>query len=222
MVLFDFQAPYSAVESYVYDAVIAPAVSDFASQIFPKFREGLSRGGHLLDVGCGGGQNAERILAEDGDYCLTGLDLSAEQIERARKRLERFPGRVTLKTGDALALPLNAESFDAVYSIASLKHWSDRPRGLSECVRVLKKGGLLAIVEADKDANWDRCAAFTTNWRIPGIFRPAATFFFQRVVAGNSLTKSEAEQLLSALPLSEKKVEAINGLPGFVMTGTKM
>jgi len=222
MVLFDFQAPYSVFESYAYDTFIAPAVSDFASQIFPKFREAVGSGGHLLDVGCGGGQNAERVLAEIDSCRLTGIDLSADQIGRARKRLERFPGRVTLKTGDALALPLDSESFDVVYSIASLKHWSDRSQGLAECVRVLKRGGMLAVAEADKDAGWQECAAFTANWRIPAVFKPAATFFFQRVVAGNSLTKSEAARLLSPLPLSGQKVEAIAGLPGFVMIGTKM
>ncbi len=221
MVLFDFQSPYSKAESYAYDSFIAPAVTDFASRVFPEFRAQLRAGAKVLDVGCGGGQNAEKLLTEFEDFTLTGVDLSAEQIERAGERLARFSGRVALKTANVLALDFPAEEFDIVYSIASLKHWSDQQKGLAECVRVLKKGGTLIIAEANKDATWQDCASFTDRWLIPFFFKPAATVFFKYVVAGNSLTQEDGARLLNKLPLEKKEVRLIPGLPGFFLTGQK-
>lgn len=222
MVLFDFHAPYSHAESYAYDSFIAPAVTDFAARIFPEFREQLKPAAHVLDVGCGGGQNAEKLLGEFADFTLTGIDLSPEQVDRARTRLAPFAGRVTLKTGNVLALDFPDATFDIVYSIASLKHWSEPAKGLAECLRVLKKGGTLIIAEADKDASWQDCAAFTDRWLIPFFLKPAATVFFKYVVAGNSLARESAARLLDALPLQNKEIRGIAGLPGFMLTGHKL
>jgi SAM-dependent methyltransferase len=51
------------------------------------------------------------------------------------------PGRIQNAAGEDL--PFGDESFDIVYSANVLEHTSDPERVLTECLRVLKKGGLL-------------------------------------------------------------------------------
>lgn len=70
----------------------------------------------ILELGVGAGVRSTRLLAERGR--LTGVDISAEQLRRARKRL---PG-VTFVHADFTELELEPESFDAVVAAYVLNH----------------------------------------------------------------------------------------------------
>jgi SAM-dependent methyltransferase len=70
----------------------------------------------VLELGVGAGVQSSRILAERGR--LTGVDLSREQLRRAR---ERLPG-ATLIHGDFAAVELPPASFDAVVSFYVLNN----------------------------------------------------------------------------------------------------
>ena len=70
----------------------------------------------VLELGVGAGVEASQLLAERGR--LTGVDVSGEQLRRAR---ERLPG-ATLIHGDFLAVDFRAASFDAVVAIYVLNH----------------------------------------------------------------------------------------------------
>lgn len=112
----------------------------------------------VLDVGCGSG-NALRLLAK---RCrtgrLAGLDLSPTMVEMTRRlnaRAER-EGRLDVRQGSAMELPFGAAEFDVVTAIETLYFWPDPMRGLSECFRVLRPGGRLAVaLEMTRDAAED-------------------------------------------------------------------
>lgn len=70
----------------------------------------------VLELGVGAGVQSSRILAERGR--LIGIDLSREQLRRARKHL---PG-ATLIHGDFTAVELPSVSFDAVVSFYVLNN----------------------------------------------------------------------------------------------------
>jgi SAM-dependent methyltransferase len=70
----------------------------------------------ILELGVGAGVRSTRLLAERGR--LTGVDISAEQLRRARRRL---PG-VTFVHADFTELELEPESFDAVVAAYVLNH----------------------------------------------------------------------------------------------------
>ena len=77
----------------------------------------LPAGGAVLDVGCGCGVPVARALAAAG-YRVTGVDLSAVQIERAR----RLVSAGTFIQADAAAVGFEPASFDAVVCLYSLIH----------------------------------------------------------------------------------------------------
>jgi len=53
-----------------------------------RFRSALPRGGHVLDLGCGGGEPVGRYLIDYG-FQLTGVDIAAPLIALARTRFGR-------------------------------------------------------------------------------------------------------------------------------------
>lgn len=213
-------ARYSALEAWIYDRYIAPAVEDLARELMDQIvTDDGSR--EVLDVGCGGGQHARLLATRRGDVRVTGLDLSDEQIERARSRSAAFGDRLRFVTGSALELPFADCSFDAVYSVASIKHWPDRQRGLAECVRVLRPGGQLVIVEADRGCKLDDARAFVGRWRLAAPLRRLALPLFRTWVAGQSVDLEEMRELTGALPLEGLVVRRVAGTPGLIAMGRR-
>jgi SAM-dependent methyltransferase len=126
---------------------IAEAYADFAgrSRDDPRDRytalmiDRLAPGAAVLELGCGGGVPTARLLAER--YAVTGVDLSARQIELARRQV---PGATFVQV-DMTALDLPPESVDAVVAFYSLTHVPRREhrRLFASIVNWLRPGGLL-------------------------------------------------------------------------------
>jgi SAM-dependent methyltransferase len=105
----------------------------------------------VLELGIGAGVESSRILAQNGR--LTGVDLSAEQLKRARARLPD----VQLIHGDFTAVPLPAESFDAIVSFYALNNLPQDEFGplLRRIAGWLRPGGwFLASLPSADNAGW--------------------------------------------------------------------
>jgi SAM-dependent methyltransferase len=98
----------------------------------------------VLDLGCGTGRLAS-ALAERGLARVWGVDVSAEMLAVARRRLPRSVG---LKRARAERLPFADGWFDAVAAWL-VAHLLDRPRAFAEARRVLRPGGRLVVVTFD-------------------------------------------------------------------------
>jgi ubiquinone/menaquinone biosynthesis C-methylase UbiE len=103
----------------------------------------------VLDVGCGTGELARRLLALEPSLRLTLVDPSPRKLDRAGGTPAR---RVH---GDMTALPLADAMFDL-----SLAFWSletvDRPeQGARELFRVTRPGGAICLVYCSERADLD-------------------------------------------------------------------
>lgn len=97
----------------------------------------------VLDLATGTG-DVIKLLKEKAPHLeVTGLDLSLEMMEIAKKKVKG----AEFITGDAHDLPFEDEEFDAITVAFGFRNFSDRRRVLKECRRVLKKGGRLVILE---------------------------------------------------------------------------
>ncbi len=219
--LIDFKAPYTEFEARAYDRVIAPAVASFESVLLEDALSRVPRGGRLLEVGCGGGQLLAKLAERRDDLRLTGLDLAAGQVLRARERTARHGPRVEVVEGSALALPFGEAAFDSVISVASIKHWPDPLRGLSECARVLRPGGELFVVEADRGCRPEDVRAFVSQWRQPRVLWPFSYALFRFAVADRSPDVHEASGWIAQLGLEEASAAPLPGTPGLVMSGRR-
>ncbi len=212
--LLDTKARYSALESWSYDRLIAPAVLElFGGDEIGRVMS-LPQGARVLDVGCGGGHALAWIAERRPDLRLTGVDLSDEQITRARARLGSHD--TELVVGSALDLPFPDESFDATISIASIKHWPDPARGVRETLRVTGRGGAVLIVEADRSCTLDDATAFVKRWRglMPVTVRLA---FFRTWVAGQAFDLDEARAFVENEDVQSFEVRRIPGAPGLAI-----
>jgi demethylmenaquinone methyltransferase/2-methoxy-6-polyprenyl-1,4-benzoquinol methylase len=106
-------------------------------------------GERLLDVATGTGEIAIAFAHAEPHLQVTGLDLSAGMLERARQKLRRLElvQHVALVEGDALALPFPKDFFDIITIGFGLRNLPDRQRGILEMTRVLRAGGRLLILE---------------------------------------------------------------------------
>jgi ubiquinone/menaquinone biosynthesis C-methylase UbiE len=103
----------------------------------------------VLEVGVGTGRVAKKLL-DLGCAALTGLDISAKSLERARRNLGNDP-RVELLLVDILDFD-RPDAFDRVYCAWSFFHIADQPRALARMAAALKPGGrlVLSLEEGDE------------------------------------------------------------------------
>ena len=99
----------------------------------------------LLDLGCGTGALAERVLGVAPGAHLTCVDLSPRMAEAARARLA---GRAEVLLGDAERLPFHDAGFDAAWCNDSFHHYPDPERAAFQAWRVLAPGGTFIIGDA--------------------------------------------------------------------------
>jgi SAM-dependent methyltransferase len=93
----------------------------------------------VLDLGAGTGK-LTRVLVE------RYRDVTAvEPLANMRAMLERVVPGVTALPGSAERIPLDDGSVDGVFA-AQAFHWFDKPVALPEIARVLRPGGVFAIV----------------------------------------------------------------------------
>ena len=141
-----------------YDA-IADRFAAWQAQISDETRlrylhdllEPLPERPDVLELGVGAGVESSRILAQRGR--LTGIDLSREQLRRAR---ERLPG-ATLIHGDFTSVELPPASFDAVVSFYVLNNLPQDELGplLRRVANWLRPGGwFLGSFPSSDNAGW--------------------------------------------------------------------
>ncbi|MEM9067754.1 MAG: metalloregulator ArsR/SmtB family transcription factor [Myxococcota bacterium] len=104
---------------------------------------GLLRLGDVLDVGCGDGWSARLVAPRAQRY--VGFDKSPKVLEAARRRCQDAEN-VTFREGDLHALPFDDASFDTLLLFHVLTYAERPSAALAEAARVLRPGGLVAVV----------------------------------------------------------------------------
>lgn len=94
----------------------------------------------VLDVGTADGRVLQRLQQRYGFRCI-GVDIRRAYLTAARGVIG------CLVQADGRALPLPRDSVDVVVSTAALKHIEGVEQVVEECHRVLRPGGILAIVD---------------------------------------------------------------------------
>lgn len=97
----------------------------------------------LLDLGCGTGIATRQLGTRVRQ--VSGCDPDIRMILKALQ--ERCEG-VTYSLGNAECIPWSAGTFDAITCFSSF-HWFDTDRALNEIWRVLRNGGVVAIVNKE-------------------------------------------------------------------------
>jgi arsenite methyltransferase len=106
-------------------------------------------GERILDVGCGPGFYVEELLDVVGpDGAVVGVDGSPEMLAAAAARCARHPN-AAFHQGDATALPVGDESFDAALCVQVLEYVEDATAALAQMHRALRPGGRVVVWDID-------------------------------------------------------------------------
>jgi SAM-dependent methyltransferase len=116
----------------------------------------LQPGEQFLDLACGTGGVA--LVAARAGADVTGLDISADQIAKARAAAEDEGLAIRFDEGDAEMLPYDEASFDAVASAFGVIFAPDHQRAADELTRVCRPGSRIAVTSWTEDA-WFRLNA---------------------------------------------------------------
>jgi SAM-dependent methyltransferase len=106
-------------------------------------RAGVVPGEDVLDVACGTG-NAALRAAQAGAH-VTGVDLTPELLDEARRLADEAGADIEYLEGDAEALPVPDDSFDIVVSVMGVMFAPRHRVAAHELARVLRPGGRLCV-----------------------------------------------------------------------------
>lgn len=134
---------------------------DYPDASFAELRrtlnEALARGGFplhplLVDMGAGTGISTRQIAGRVGlPWRIVGIEPNADM----RREAQRTPtlAHVSYQDGCAEAFPFADRSVSAV-TAAQAAQWFQRPSFYAECMRVLHSGGVVSILQNNRD--WSR------------------------------------------------------------------
>lgn len=99
----------------------------------------------LLDLGTGTGDLAREALSAFPQARVVAADFTLEMMRVGQKT-----SPLNFSTADALRLPFNNSSFDAVISGFLMRNVIDLQKALAEQYRVLKKGGRIVVLDTTR------------------------------------------------------------------------
>ena len=106
-------------------------------------------GERLLDLACGTGGVA--LIAARRGAEVTGLDISADQLAKARAAADKAGLSIRFDEGDAQALPYGDAEFDMVASAFGVIFAPDPRRAADELARVCRSGARIAVTAWPED-----------------------------------------------------------------------
>jgi SAM-dependent methyltransferase len=106
----------------------------------------------IVEIGCGRGGNSA-LVAEKFNSQVIGIDMSAEAITFCRRR--HVSPSTDFRVGNALDIPLDDASCDAVINVESSHSYGNLPKFLSQVRRICRSGGWFLHTDFLSPEDWD-------------------------------------------------------------------
>lgn len=159
----------------------------------------------VLDVATGTGDFALLTARRLEGVHVTGFDLSEEMLAVGRKKArEQGSADVEFVKGDVLALPYEAETFDAVTVAYGARNFADLDQGLAEMRRVLRPGGRLVIAELTTPVRWPMTWLFALYSKV---YMP----LMGRLISGDGAAYRYLPATMAAFPQGETMQQVLEG-----------
>jgi demethylmenaquinone methyltransferase/2-methoxy-6-polyprenyl-1,4-benzoquinol methylase len=149
---------------------------------------------HILDIATGTGDLAIELVKLKPEK-IVGLDIAANMLEIGKEKIKakKLDQIIEMQLGDSENLPFDDNSFDAVTVAFGVRNFENLQKGLSEMHRVLRPGGMAAILEFSKPK------AFP--------FRQVYNFYFRYILPPLGRMVSNNKEAYTYLP------ESVNAFP---------
>lgn len=146
---------------------------------------------------------------------IVGIDIAEDMLEIGRKKVtdKKLEKLIHLELGDSEDLQFADKSFDAVMIAFGVRNFSNLDQGLSEMYRVLKKGGVVVILEFSKPGNFGIKQLYNFYFRF---ILP----FVGRIISGNKTAYTYLPESVGSFPAGEELIKILEKT-GFSQTSCR-
>ena len=155
----------------------------------------------LLDVATGTGDFAIQACQMLDDVHITGIDISEGMMEVGRKKVSQLglDERIRFEREDCTRLSYPDATFDAVTAAFGIRNFDNLDQGLSEMCRVLRKGGVLSIVELTTPVSFPMRQLFH-------VYAHTVLPVYGRLISHDNSAYSYLTKTIEAFPQGERMV----------------
>ena len=157
----------------------------------------------ILDIATGTGDFALEALTLNPEKVI-GIDISEGMLAVGKEKIAKLglQHKIELNKGDSEIIEYPDNYFDAVIVAFGVRNFENLPIGLSEMQRVLKKDGMVVILEFSKPSGF--------------IFKGIYNFYFKyvlpfvgRLVSGNNAAYTYLPESVNEFPYGKQFVELL-------------
>ena len=156
---------FSNLETGQTAVMDAPLMLELVAQVVATIHP---QGTAILDLGCGAGNYALKLLRSMPNANVTLVDLSGQMLARAVERVQpQTTGKVVTIQGDLRAVELGVEQFDVVTAGATLHHLRSDPEWelvFEKVWRAVKPGGSFWIIDLIEQSTPELQALMWRRW----------------------------------------------------------
>jgi demethylmenaquinone methyltransferase/2-methoxy-6-polyprenyl-1,4-benzoquinol methylase len=160
----------------------------------------------ILDIATGTGDFAIAALKLNPDKVI-GVDISAGMLEVGKKKMikRNLSDKIEMKLGDSEGLEFEDNKFDAVIVAFGVRNFEHLEEGLSDMLRVLKKGGKVVILEFSRPKVFPlkQLYNFYFRWILPKI---------GRLISKDQSAYTYLPESVNAFPDGEAFLKIMNGV----------
>jgi demethylmenaquinone methyltransferase/2-methoxy-6-polyprenyl-1,4-benzoquinol methylase len=146
----------------------------------------------IIDVATGTGDLAIAAMKLNPSR-ISGIDISRKMLEIGREKVKQknFPGKIELIPGNSENIPFDDNTFDVAMVGFGVRNFSNPLKGLSEMTRVVRRGGMIIVLEFSKPSGFP--------------FKPVYNFYFRNILPLFGRLFSKDKAAYSYLPDSVMK-----------------
>lgn len=146
----------------------------------------------ILDIATGTGDLAIELAKLNPDEII-GADIAVDMLEIGKEKVKskNLSHIIKMESGDSENLRFDDNYFDAVTVAFGVRNYENLLKGLKEMNRVMRKGGLVAILEFSKPHNFP--------------FKNIYNFYFKNILPGVGKIVSKNDEAYTYLPESVQK-----------------
>ena len=161
----------------------------------------------ILDVACGTADSTIQIAKSIENADVLGLDISEKMLEIGEEKVEKrgLNDRVKLFNSCAENIDFLDDKFDAVFVAFGVRNFSDRIKGLSEILRVLKLNGSLFVLELSEPQN------VIVRWFYNLYFKNILPFIGKKV-SGNAAAYRYLQQTVEKFPMPNEFMKMLQDI----------
>jgi ubiquinone/menaquinone biosynthesis C-methylase UbiE len=190
---------------------------DAILQSFARFAE-VPPNSRVLDVGCGPGALARHLVREG--HAVIGIDADPLMIERAQYL--SVESKAQFEVGDVTCLRFADSSFDVVLATNVLFLTPDPVVGLREMARVVRKGGIVAMLNPSPKMSVAAATAQADKNQLEGVARVSIINWAKNAEANHRISLEQAQKMFAEVGLTQfNSVEKVGAGLALLARGVK-